>query len=214
MAYIYQITNDINQKIYIGKTEFSIEKRFKEHCRDAFKDRNEQRPLYSAMRKHGIDHFSIQLLEETTNPEEREKYWIEKTQSFKYGYNATMGGDGKKYIDYDLVIKTYNQLQNANKTAEMLNIDPSSVRKILHTNNVELKFSQDIFKERTQKTVGMFEVKTGELIYSFCSTKEAAHYLFQEGYTAAKDLDGVSSHIAKVCNGKRKTAYGYFWKYL
>lgn len=41
MAYIYQITNDINQKIYIGKTEFSIEKRFKEHCKDAFKDRNE-----------------------------------------------------------------------------------------------------------------------------------------------------------------------------
>ena len=24
MAYIYQIVNDINQKIYVGKTEFSI----------------------------------------------------------------------------------------------------------------------------------------------------------------------------------------------
>ena len=36
MAYIYQITNDINNKIYVGKTEFSIEKRFKEHCSDAF----------------------------------------------------------------------------------------------------------------------------------------------------------------------------------
>lgn len=41
MAYIYQITNDINQKIYIGKTECSIEKRFKEHCWDAFRERNE-----------------------------------------------------------------------------------------------------------------------------------------------------------------------------
>lgn len=29
MAYIYQITNDINQKVYIGKTEFSIEKDLK-----------------------------------------------------------------------------------------------------------------------------------------------------------------------------------------
>lgn len=27
MAYIYKITNDVNGKIYIGKTEFSIEKR-------------------------------------------------------------------------------------------------------------------------------------------------------------------------------------------
>ena len=29
MAYIYKIENDINGKLYIGKTEFSIEKRFK-----------------------------------------------------------------------------------------------------------------------------------------------------------------------------------------
>lgn len=29
LAYIYKIVNDINQKVYIGKTEFSIEKRFK-----------------------------------------------------------------------------------------------------------------------------------------------------------------------------------------
>lgn len=46
MAYIYKIINDVNQKIYIGKTEFFIEKRFKEHCKDAFRERNEKRPLY------------------------------------------------------------------------------------------------------------------------------------------------------------------------
>lgn len=39
MGYIYKIVNDINDKIYIGKTEKSIEKRFKEHCRDAFRKR-------------------------------------------------------------------------------------------------------------------------------------------------------------------------------
>ena len=59
------------------------------------------------MRKYGIEHFHIELIEETDNPEEREVYWIEQKQSFKYGYNATMGGDGQKYIDYDLVVATY-----------------------------------------------------------------------------------------------------------
>ena len=78
MAYIYQITNDINNKIYIGKTEFSIEKRFKEHCHDAFQKHCEKRPLYSAIRKYGIEHFHIELLEETEIPEEREIYWIKK----------------------------------------------------------------------------------------------------------------------------------------
>lgn len=49
MAYIYKITNDINDKVYIGKTEFAIEKRFKEHCQDALKAKSDNRPLYSAM---------------------------------------------------------------------------------------------------------------------------------------------------------------------
>ena len=63
MAYIYQITNDINGKVYIGKTEQSIEKRFSEHCQDAYKERNITRPLYSAMRKYGLEHFHIEMLD-------------------------------------------------------------------------------------------------------------------------------------------------------
>lgn len=46
MPYIYKITNDVNQKIYVGKTESSIEKRFREHCKDAFKEHSEKRPLW------------------------------------------------------------------------------------------------------------------------------------------------------------------------
>ena len=65
MGYIYKISNTINDKVYIGKTAFSIEKRFKEHCQDAFKEHNEKRPLYSAMRKYGVEHFHIELIEET-----------------------------------------------------------------------------------------------------------------------------------------------------
>ena len=49
MAYIYKIENDINGKVYIGKTEFSIKRRFKEHCKEAFRENREQRPLYAAI---------------------------------------------------------------------------------------------------------------------------------------------------------------------
>ena len=45
MAYIYKIINDINNKVYIGKTAFDIEKRFKEHCQDRTKRELENRPL-------------------------------------------------------------------------------------------------------------------------------------------------------------------------
>ena len=62
------------------------------------------------MRKYGIEHFHIELIEETDNPEEREVFWIENKRSFKNGYNATKGGDGRPYLDYDLIISTYNEV--------------------------------------------------------------------------------------------------------
>ena len=69
MSYIYIIENDINNKKYVGKTNFSIEKRFNEHVQDSQKKREDERPLYKAMTKYGNEHFSIRELEEV-NPEQ------------------------------------------------------------------------------------------------------------------------------------------------
>jgi len=78
MAYIYAIVNDINNKIYVGKTNLTIEKRFKEHCRDSKRLSEENRPLYTAMQKYGIEHFSAQELEQCSTEEAsaREAFWI------------------------------------------------------------------------------------------------------------------------------------------
>lgn len=206
MAYIYQIINDINQKIYIGKTEFSIEKRFKEHCKDAFRDRNENRPLYAAMRKYGIEHFHIELLEETDNPEEREQYWIEQKRSFKHGYNATLGGDGKRYLDYDLIIFEYGKCHNQKEVANKLNISVDSVRKVLHNNNVE------IIKTPTQnKKISQFSLD-GNYIRTFISGVEAAKWISNHGLSHG-DISTIGNRIRECANGKRKTAYSYKWEF-
>ena len=75
MGYIYKIVNDINNKIYIGKTEYSIEKRFQEHINDS-KKKYKNRPLYDAINKYGIKHFKIEQIEECQNQDlnKREKY--------------------------------------------------------------------------------------------------------------------------------------------
>lgn len=211
MAYIYQITNDINGKIYIGKTEFSIEKRFKEHCQDAFRDRNEKRPLYAAMRKYGIEHFHIELIEETDNPEEREVFWIENKRSFKNGYNATVGGDGKKYIDYDLVISTYKEIKSITDTAKALNISADSVSNILHQNNISIISSSEINLNKYGKITNMYSLE-GEFLKSFSSTNEAAQYMIDNNLTNCKKTT-IKQHITEVCTGRRNTAAKYKWKY-
>lgn len=211
MAYIYQITNDINGKIYIGKTEFSLEKRWKEHCDDAYRESKEKRPLYSAIRKYGIEHFHMELIEETDNPEEREEYWIEQKQSFKNGYNATMGGDGRRRIDYDVVAATYQQLQNSAMTAAALNIDEKTVHNILLSRGITIKSSAEVIKEKYSIPVLMFDLNDNYL-RTFSSSHEAAKYMIANNLTGCKHST-IRQHISEVCKGKRKTAAKYKWKY-
>lgn len=208
MAYVYKIINDLNNKIYIGQTSFSVEERFKQHLRDAKKDEVKNRPLYSAIRKYGPIHFHIQTIEETDNPLEREKYWIEYYQSFKKGYNATIGGDGKPYIDHQLVISEYLKLKNQNQVAKKLKIDPRTVRLILNANNIEKGLHKDIVQKASGKVINQYDLNDN-FIRSFASAREAAESLGK----ITKTSNGASSHITAVCRGKRKTAYGYKWKF-
>lgn len=211
MAYIYKITNKINGKIYIGKTSKSVEKRWKEHCNDFQKERCERRPLYFAMKKYGIENFSIEEIEQCDNPEERETYWIEYYGSFKDGYNATKGGDGKSYIDYDLVVSTYKQIENMSETAKKLNISIDSVSKILKEKNIIYKNSKEVIQKKYGKIVNMYSLN-GEYIRSFPSLWEAAKYMIDNNLTGCK-TSTIKQHISEVCRGKRKTASKFIWKF-
>lgn len=163
------------------------------------------------MRKYGIEHFHIELIEETDNPEERECFWIEQKQSFKNGYNATMGGDGRKYLDYDLIISTYNTLQNISMTAEKLGVDKGSIHNILVANNIPIKTSQEVLKDKTSIPVHMFDLNDNYL-QSFASSHEAARYMVANNLTGCKHST-IRQHISEVCRGKRKTAAKYKWHY-
>lgn len=213
MAYIYKITNEVNQKCYIGKTHFSIEKRFKEHCNDCFQPRQEKRPLYSAMQKYGIEFFSIELIEETDNPEEREQYWIEYYNGYTEGYNATLGGDSRHYIDYALVIKTYGELQSLIDTATFLGIHEDSVRKILIEAKVPIKTSQEVIQIKYGNRIQMIDKNTLDIIQEFPSQKAAAQFLIENNYSNVTDVKGLAGKISLVARGKRKTCAGYIWRY-
>ena len=95
MAYIYKITNSINNFSYIGQTIKTPEERFLEHC---YKSHSEKHPtpLHRAMKELGENNFKIEIVEECSVEQLnlREQYWIEFYDSYHNGYNATKGGSG------------------------------------------------------------------------------------------------------------------------
>lgn len=199
-------------KFILEKQNFLLKKRFKEHCGDSKKVQCERRPLYDAMCKYGVENFSIETIEETNNPEEREKYWIEYYGSFKNGYNATIGGDGKPYLDYDLIIKTYQEIKNISEVSEFLNIDKGYLSKILKAKNINVLSSQEVNVLKNGKSILMLDKNTLKPQKSFSSISDASRYIRQE-QNLNYNLSGIKKHIREAARGERKTAYNYVWKF-
>ena len=219
MAYIYKIINNINQKIYIGKTSSTIEKRFKEHSNDSKKERCEKRPLYDAMNKYGIENFTVEKVEEVENDEiasEREIYWINKLRTYIgfndcNGYNATLGGDSKRIYDYQIIAKKYLELKNQKETAKYFQCDIETVKKACQENNIEIISSQQIAKDAQKKCVKMYDLENN-FIQEFETMKDAAIWVIENKLTTSNKIDGVRSSIRKACNGQYKKAFNHIWK--
>lgn len=151
-GYIYKITNDVNGKIYIGKTEHeNPEDRWKEHLNEYKKNRSEKRPLYEAINKYGEKHFHFEVIEKTNIPEDREKYWINELRTYIgfedcNGYNDTYGGDGKKYYNPNEIIETYLMLNSVKDTASKLKCSEDTVRKYCKQAEINTNSIHELFK--------------------------------------------------------------------
>lgn len=95
MYQVYRIVNLINDKVYIGRSK-DAENRFKQHEYTANGGRGYK--LHKAIRKYGIHNFKMQILTEHKNLEdaaEKESYFIKVSNSYRNGYNASLGGLGE-----------------------------------------------------------------------------------------------------------------------
>jgi group I intron endonuclease len=95
MAFIYKITNNINQKFYIGFTGQKIPmRRFNQHLSSARSERKNNQPIIRAIRKYGEENFSFEILLEG---EEKFLLNVEEPRlikELKPEYNSTLGGEG------------------------------------------------------------------------------------------------------------------------
>ena len=93
---IYKATNTLNDKSYIGKTVRSLHLRKGQHLRS-----NETTHFHRALRKYGKDMFDWSVIKETKTEKEldnQEIKFIKEYDTYKNGYNSTIGGDNGTYV--------------------------------------------------------------------------------------------------------------------
>lgn len=115
-----------------------------------------------------------------------------------------MGGDGAKYLELPEqdICKFYLNTSSLVKTAQYFGYDILTVKKVLYKNNITILTATEATKVIRSKAVLKIDKITGDILETYPSVR------------AAEAANGNSRHIAQVCNGKRKSAAGYFWKYL
>ena len=89
--FIYKITNDKNDKIYIGQTIRPVEQRYTRHMRDAERGVLDTH-FARAIRKYGSQNFKWEIIDTADSQEElnlKEQYWIRYYDSIQFGYNET-----------------------------------------------------------------------------------------------------------------------------
>lgn len=141
--FIYKITNTLNGKMYIGQTN-NYKRRFREHKNFHYSS-DEEKILYLAIKKYGLENFSFELIEKVSNYNEREKFWIKELNTVApNGYNITEGGDEPPILKGEQNPNTTHTLEQVkqirqllattNKTTKeigvMFNYDESAVQRI------------------------------------------------------------------------------------
>ena len=144
-GFIYKITNKVNNKVYIGQTRYTIESRWRQHLKN-FNIEHRRQPLYKAFEKYGIENFEVEQVEEVNvdKLDEREIFWIAKYDSFKNGYNATLGGqEGRIYFwtdsQYEEIRTMYLSGFTSTSISKHYNVSSWVILNILKSLNIKIK---------------------------------------------------------------------------
>ena len=221
---IYIITNDINNKVYVGQTTQTLQERWNGHIRTARSNTVPHFAIHNALNKYGVEHFKISAIENNVLYSElnkKERYWIEFYNSKSpNGYNLTDGGDdcGRKVI-YKINIFSNDIIEeygSATEAALLNNLDLSGITKVCrqvgndssyggykwcYAENYDIDYLQNLKTHCTRK-ICQIEQGTKNIIKVWNSVQEAC-----------ANTKTNQASLSGCLNGKSKTANGFCWCY-
>lgn len=126
MITLYLISNNKNEKKYVGQTIQTLEQRFRRHCWSSTLKSNNT-AISGAILKYGKENFEIKQIDTAISLEEanrKEVYWAEFYNCFSpNGYNLKAGG--RIYVKLSEETKLKIKLGNLGKKAS-----PETIKKL------------------------------------------------------------------------------------
>lgn len=218
---IYKITNKINGLSYIGQST-QIEKRWKEHIWG-----KGNQPLHKDLKQYGISNFIFEILELCQQDEllSKEKKWIKYYGTFQNGYNLNDGGDNheyainitkKKIFCYDLngnFIQSYESLSQAERDTKIPNSNISRAAKNnSRAGKFQWRYSYEPKINPYKRQYKQQKQKQGKAVEQY---DQNMNYIatYVSALEAERKTGVDASGIGMVCNGQRKTAGKYIWRF-
>ncbi len=138
---VYAITNDIDNKVYVGSTTTELWHRMSQHRADA--KGGAKSPLYDLMREYGASHFKIKRLmvstaEHVRRDEERAINSIPQEQRLNYKRHS--GKDTSEHYDYEEICQVYKKCESQNMTANIIGCSRVTVQKALKKHGVKIVY--------------------------------------------------------------------------
>lgn len=179
---IYKVQNNINQKVYIGKTTKTLNERKKTHLKNVKMGLKSH--FYDSIRKYGEESFtwcellscnSIDILNEM------EIMFIDKFNSYMDGYNMTLGGDGGD------TISNKSEVEKKNQGAKIGNIPWNKGKKMK-------EIGYTFYKDRDPRPKFTLEQKMAHGLSIIKSEK------YRKGLL--NRIHGMSKKVIRVSDGK------------
>jgi|SRR5699024_2173605 len=238
---IYLIRNNVNNKVYIGQSKY-IEKRWIDHkClgKNTNKDNHAANnyPLYRAMKKYGVDNFSLTILEEVedyTQMDNIENKYIEEYRAITDGYNqriTSSRGYSKEYIINKRELKysvTKEKLRSEllshsfEKVASIYGVSSNSIRKWCKDYGLPSSSKDYITPEKSKefsdrmKTIARENSTRRKRVAMLDIKTGEVIKVFDSVTDAGKYVNGNPGDISMSILGTngRKTSKGYGWKFV
>lgn len=230
-GYIYKITNKINDKSYIGKTN-DIVRRWKEHRYG----HGGTAILSKTFAKYGLDNFEFSIINEqeyatveelNKKLSELEVYYIGIYNTFNNGYNATIGGDGISFYKHSK--ETIEKIRESNKGKEIPDERLKKMRVAMlgkhHTPETKEKIrkallSRDhtIYEKMAAKRKGKH--RGHDMIMKAAAKRRKPILQYDMNGNFIKEYEGADftefpcgTNISICCKDKINSAYGFVWRY-